>query len=86
MDLQAFQVQACEKTETGGLEMAFLVIDHRPSFLLFVDCFRANQMGFEQVFDNLTFKDMDALTKQIQSLVNYVLNHCVWTYVMLSRF
>ena len=33
-------------------------------------------MGIEQVFDNLTFKHMDALRKQIQSLVDYVLNHC----------
>ena len=32
-------------------------------------------MGFEQVFDNLTFKLMDALRKQIQSLVDYSLNH-----------
>ena len=31
-------------------------------------------MGFKQVFDNLTVKHMDALRKQIQSLVDYVLN------------
>ena len=37
-------------------------------------------MGFEQVFDDLTFK------KQIQSLVDYVLNHCFWTYAVLSKF
>ena len=43
-------------------------------------------MGFEQVFDDLTFKHMDALRKQSQSLVDYVLNHCVWTYAMLSKF
>ena len=36
--------------------MAFLVNFHRPSFLLFLNRFRANQMGFEQVLDNLTFK------------------------------
>ena len=35
-------------------------------------------MGFEQVFDSLTFKHMDALRKQIQSLVDYVLNHRFW--------
>ena len=29
-------------------------------------------MGSEQVFDNLTFKHMDALRKQILSLVDYV--------------
>ena len=57
--------------------MAFLVKFHRPSFLLFLNCFRANQMGFEQVFDSLTFKHMDALRKQIRCLVDYVLNHCV---------
>ena len=43
-------------------------------------------MGFEQVFDNLTFKHMDALRKDIQSLVDYVLNNCFWTYAMLSKF
>ena len=43
-------------------------------------------MGFEQFFDNLTVKHMDALRKQIQSLVDYVLNHCFGTYAMLSKF
>ena len=43
-------------------------------------------MEFDQVFDDLTFKHMNALKKQIQSLVDYVLNHCFWTYVMLSKF
>ena len=43
-------------------------------------------MGFEQVFDNLTFKQMAALRKQIQSLVDYVLNQCFSTYAMLSKF
>ena len=42
-------------------------------------------MGFEQVFDDITFKDMDAFRKQIQSLVDYILNHCFWTYAMLSK-
>ena len=55
---------------------------HRPSFLLFLNCFRANQVGFKQVFDNLAVKHIDALRKQIQSLADYVLNHCFWTYVM----
>ena len=43
-------------------------------------------MGFKQVFDNLTVKHMDALRKQIQSLADYVLNHCFWTYAMLEIF
>ena len=43
-------------------------------------------MGFEQVFDKLTFKHMDALRQQIQSLVDYVLNHCFWTYAVLRKF
>ena len=30
-------------------------------------------MGFGQVLDNLTFKQMDALRIQIQSLVDYVI-------------
>ena len=43
-------------------------------------------MGFEQVFDNLTLELMDASKKQIQSLVDYVLNRCFSTYAMLSKF
>ena len=80
MELQAFEVQVCAKAETKGLEMAFLVKSHRSSSLLFLNGFRANQVGFKQVFDNLTVKHMDALRKQIQSLAAYVLNHCFWTH------
>ena len=40
--------------------MAFLQKFHRPSFMLFLNCFRANQVEFKQVFDNLTVKHMDA--------------------------
>ena len=43
-------------------------------------------MGFEQVFDNIIVKHMDDLRKQIQPLVDYVLNHCFWSYAMLSNF
>ena len=43
-------------------------------------------MGFKQVFDNVTVKHMDALRKQIQSLADFVLNHCFWTYAMLMNF
>ena len=43
-------------------------------------------MGFKQVFDNLTVKHMDALRKQIQSLADFVLNHCFWTYGMIRKF
>ena len=43
-------------------------------------------MGFEQVFDHLTFKHMDALREQIRSFVDHVLNCCFWTYAMLSKF
>ena len=42
-------------------------------------------MGFKQVFDNLTVKHMDALRKQIQSLTDYVLNHCFWTCAILGN-
>ena len=86
MELLAFEVQVCAKTETRGLEMAFLVKEaHRPSFLCYFSIFRANQIGFEKVFDNLTFKHMGALRKQIQSLVDYVLNHCFWTFVVYDH-
>ena len=43
-------------------------------------------MGPEQVFDHPTFKHMDALRKQIQSLVDYGLKHCFWILAMLSNF
>ena len=43
-------------------------------------------MEFKKVFDNLTVKHMDALRKQIHALSNFVLNHCFWTYVILSNF
>ena len=43
-------------------------------------------MGFEQVCDNLAVKHMDALRKQIQSVVNYVLKHCFQTSEMLRKF
>ena len=55
---------------------------HRPSFLLFLNSFRANQVGCKHVFDSLAVKHIDALRKQIQSLADYVLNHCFWTYAM----
>ena len=66
--------------------MAFLVKSYRPSFLLFLNSFRANQMRFEQVFDNVTCKHMDALRKQIQSLIDYFLSYCFRAYAMLSKF
>ena len=43
-------------------------------------------MGSEQIFDNLTFKHMDALRKQIQSLVDFVLKHFFWILAVLSKF
>ena len=55
---------------------------YRPSFLVFLNCFRANQVGFKQVFDNLAVKQIDALRKQSQTLADYVLKHCFWTYAM----
>ena len=52
--------------------MAFLVRSHRLLFQLFLNCFKPNQTGFEQVFDNLTFKRMDAF--------------CFWIHAMVSKF
>ena len=54
MDLQVFEVQVCAIAEARG---------HFISAIL--NYFKANQMGFEQAFDNLTVKHMDALRKQI---------------------
>ena len=42
-------------------------------------------MGFKKAFDNLAVKHIDALRKQIQSLADYVLNHCFWTYAILGN-
>ena len=41
---------------------------------MFLVYFGANQKEFEKVFDNLTFKRMDALREMIQSFVDYVPN------------
>ena len=82
MELQAFEVQVCTKAETRGLEMAFLVKAPYAIISVIFNCFRSSQVGFKQVFDNLTVKYNDALRKQIQSLADYVLNHCFWTYAM----
>ena len=45
--------------------------------------FQGQPNGIQHVFDNLTVKHMDALRRQIQSLLDYVLNDCFWTYAML---
>ena len=62
--------------------MAFLVKISQTVISAISQFFRANQMGFEQVFDNLTLEHMDALRKQVQSLVDYVLKHCFWILAM----
>ena len=73
MGLQAFEVRVCAKAETRGLEMAFLV---KVVVSVISQLFQGEQSGFKQVFDSLTVKHMDALRKQIQSLADFVLNHC----------
>ena len=48
-------------------------------------------MQFEQVFNNLILKHMDAFRKQIQSLVDFVLNHrfghmqCKQSFTRIAR-
>ena len=42
-------------------------------------------MGFEKIFDNLTFNLMDALRKMIQSLVDYVLNYSFRIHAILNK-
>ena len=58
MESQAFEIQICAKAETRGLKMALLV--KSPQAVVSVIS-RANQVGFKQVFDNLTVKHMDIL-------------------------
>ena len=52
--------------------MAFLVKGPWSIVSAISQFFRTNQVVFKQVFDDLTFKHIDALRKQIQSLVDYV--------------
>ena len=66
MELQAFEVQICVKAETRGFEMAFLAKAPQAAvsvrfYELEQKRFRANQVGFKQVFDNLTVKHMVVL-------------------------
>ena len=75
MGLQAFEVHVCAKVETRGLEMAFLVKIFC-YFSVISQLFQGEPNGIGTGFDNPTVKQMDALTKQIQSLLGYVLNHC----------
>ena len=59
MELQPFEVQVCVKTETRGLELTFLVKISQTIVSAISQLFKASQIGFEQVIDNLTFKHMD---------------------------
>ena len=59
---------------------------YEPLLLLFHDCFRTNQMGCEQMFDNLTLERMDASMKQIQYLFDHVSNCRSWIHERFSRF
>ena len=43
-------------------------------------------MGFKQVLDNLAVKHINALRKQIQSLADYVLNHCCLFSIFCFQF
>ena len=67
MELEAFEVEVRAKSERDYLKMTFFV---KITLFLLFNCFRVNQMGFEQVFYDLTFKRMDGFSKQIQSLVD----------------
>ena len=66
--------------------MAFLVKVSWTVVSAISQMFSVNQMGFEQVFDDLAFKHMDALRKQSQSLIDYVLNHWFWIHAIVSKF
>ena len=51
--------------------MAFLTTIPWYAVPSFLSCVRANQMEFEQVLHNLTFKRMTALRIKIHSVVDY---------------
>ena len=58
-----------------GLHLKFQVCakaDAKAIVSVISQLFQGNQIRFEHVFDNLTFKHMDASRKQIQSLVDFV--------------
>ena len=82
MELQAFEVQICANGETRGLEMAFLVKARLAVVSVISQLFQGEPSWIQTGFDNLAVKYIDALRKQIQSLADYVLNHCFWTYAM----
>ena len=65
--------------------MAFLVKAPQAIVSVISQLFLWNQVGFKQVFNNLTVKHMDVLRKQIQSLADCVLNHCFWAYSILRN-
>ena len=52
--------------------MAFLVKVPWSIVSVVSQLFRANQMGFEQVFDNLTFKSMTAFRKRFNMSSNII--------------
>ena len=60
-----------QKLKPKASKWQFWLKSHSPSFLLFLNCFRANQVGFEQVSCSLTFKLLTALRNKIHSVVDY---------------
>ena len=48
--------------------------------------FQENQMGFERLSENLIFKRLTALRKNIQSVVDYSFNYCFWMHAILRKF
>ena len=66
--------------------MAFLVKVPWAVVSFISQLFQGEPSGIQTGIPNLTVKHMDALRKQIQSLADFVLNHCFWTYGMLWNF
>ena len=65
--------------------MAFLVKAPQAVVSVISQLFQDEASGIQTGFRYLTVKHMDVLRKQIQSLADYVLNHCFWTYAMLRN-
>ena len=74
MGLKAIEVPVSAKAETRGLEMAFLEKIPWAIVSVISQSIQRNQRDLNRFSITQLFKHMDALKKQIWSLVDYVLN------------
>ena len=65
--------------------MAFLLTVPWSIVSVVSQLFQGKPNGFEHVFHYLTLKRMSALRKNIQSVIDCVLNYCFWVLAVLSK-